>query len=130
MTGLIPNLYGTYLVLRNLYLLNSYYIFYYRIMSHRQQKIQSPGEVIDAYIIQGLGIGVRQLAHALNVPANRIYQIIQNKRDISVDTAIRLGLFLDMDPHFWLDIQNRYDIKNHLSMHQDIKEGIQPLKKL
>ena len=77
MTGSIPNLYGTYLVLRNLYLLNTYYIFYYRIMSHRQPKIQSPGEVIDAYIIQGLGIGVRQLAHALNVPANRFTKLFK-----------------------------------------------------
>ena len=62
-------------------------------MPQQQETIESPGEVINRYIINGLGIGVRQLAHALNVPANRMYQIIQNKRDISVDTAIRLGHF-------------------------------------
>ena len=101
-------------------------------MSSTQTKrlVESPGEVIESYIINGLGIGVRQLAHALNVPANRIYQIIQNKRDISVDTAIRLGLFLDMDPHFWLDIQNRYDMANHLKEHAQLKDDITPLKRL
>ena len=40
--------------------------------------MQSPGEVIQSYIIDGLGIGVRQLSRALNVPPNRMYQIIQN----------------------------------------------------
>ena len=97
-------------------------------MSQQQQTIESPGEVINTYIIKGLGIGVRQLAHALNVPANRMYQIIQNKRDISVDTAIRLGHFLDMDPHFWLDIQNRYDIYQYLNDNESLTKQIQPLK--
>ncbi|MEK9727988.1 MAG: HigA family addiction module antitoxin [Candidatus Margulisiibacteriota bacterium] len=91
-------------------------------------EIQSPGEVIESYIIKGLGIGVRKLAHALNVPPNRIYQIIHNKRELSVDTAIRLGLFLNMDPHFWLDIQNRFNISVFLKSHSDIKNEIQPLR--
>lgn len=78
---------------------------------NQNQRDESPGDVIQRYIIDGLGIGVRQLAHALNVPPNRLYQIIQNKRDISIDTAIRLGLYLDMDPEFWLDIQTRYKMK-------------------
>ena len=77
------------------------------IKIREKKDIQSPGEVIDQYIIQGLGIGVRQLARALNVPPNRIYQIIQNKREISVDTAIQLGYFLDISPSFWLNIQRK-----------------------
>ena len=97
-------------------------------MPQQQETIESPGEVINRYIIKGLGIGVRQLAHALNVPANRMYQIIQNKRDISVDTAIRLGHFLDMDPHFWLDIQNRYDIHQYLNENKSLTNQVQPLK--
>ena len=98
--------------------------------SLHDKRTESPGEVIESYILKGLGIGVRQLAHALNVPANRIYQIIQNKRDISVDTAIRLGLFLNMDPHFWLDIQNRYDMIQHLDANPKIKTDVTPLKRL
>ena len=60
---------------------------------YSQNPAVSAGEVIEDYIIKGLGIGVRQLAHALNVPPNRLYQIIQNKREITVDTAVRLGHF-------------------------------------
>ena len=71
----------------------------------------SPGEVSQFYIIEGLKIGVPELARALNVAPNRLYQIIQNKRDISVDTAIRLGVFMEMDPCFWLDIQSRYQVR-------------------
>ena len=88
--------------------------------------IQSPGQVIDQYIIQGLGIGVRQLARALNVPPNRIYQIIQNKREISVDTAIRLGYFLDMSPSFWLDIQTQHQLQQYNSKKQQIKSDVLP----
>ena len=90
---------------------------------------QSPGEVIEDYIIKGLNIGVRQLSRALNVPPNRMYQIIQNKREISVDTAIRLGYFLDMDPAFWLDIQTRYQLTQYETHTPDIKSEVLPLKR-
>ena len=61
---------------------------------------ESPGTVIKTYIIDGLGLGIQQLARALDVPANRLYQIINNKREVSIDTAVRLGYFLDMEHHF------------------------------
>ena len=90
-------------------------------------QIISAGEVIENYIIKGLGIGVRQLGRALNVPPNRIYQIIQNKRDISVDTAVRLGYYLNMDPQFWLDIQTRYQVYHYINDNTDIKNDVLPL---
>ena len=91
-------------------------------------ELQSPGEVIQAYIIDGLGIGVRQLSRALNVPPNRMYQIIQNKREISVDTAIRLGYFLDMSPSFWLDIQTQYQLHCSMIKHPEIQSEVIPMK--
>ena len=98
------------------------------IKIREKKDIQSPGEVIDQYIIQGLGIGVRQLARALNVPPNRIYQIIQNKREISVDTAIRLGYFLDMSPSFWLDIQTQHQLHCTMIEHPEIQSEVIPMK--
>ena len=89
----------------------------------------SPGDVIQTYIIDGLGIGVRQLAHALNVPPNRLYQIIQNKRDISIDTAFRLGVYLNMDPEFWLDIQTRYKMKAFEPNIAQLREDVTPLSR-
>ncbi len=92
-----------------------------------KNQIRSAGEVIESYIIKGLGIGVRQLARGLNVPSNRLYQILQNKREISVDTAVRLGYYLDMDPQFWLDIQARYNLHEFLKNHPTIKDDVLPL---
>ena len=92
-------------------------------------KIISPGNVIKDYIIIGLGMGVRELSRALNVPPNRIYDIIQNKREITVDTAIRLGHFLNMEPEFWLDIQTRYNVQQYLKNNESIKNEILPLTK-
>ena len=91
--------------------------------------MQSPGEVIQSYIIDGLGIGVRQLSRALNVPPNRIYQIIQNKREVSVDTAIRLGYFLDMSPSFWLDIQTQYQLQQYEGKKRQIKSDVLPFNR-
>ena len=74
----------------------------------------SPGDVIKQYLIDGLNLSVAQLARAIDVPTNRLYLIIQNKREISIDTAIRLGYFLNMDPLFWLNIQNEYAIAEYI----------------
>ena len=93
-----------------------------------KEDTQSPGDVINTYIIKGLGIGVRQLARSLNVPANRIYQIIQNKREISVDTAVRLGYFLDVPPSFWLDIQTRYQLNEYHKHHSNIQAEVLSFK--
>jgi addiction module HigA family antidote len=90
----------------------------------------SPGDVIHQYIIEGLNISVPELAHALNVPSNRLYLIIKNERDVSVDTAVRLGLFLDMDPHFWMALQSQYHIKHYLTNHPTIQSAVTPLKTL
>lgn len=90
---------------------------------------RSPGEVIQSYILDGLGISVRSLAQSLDVPTNRLYLIIQNKRDITVDTAIRLGKFLDMDPLFWLNLQSQYHIQAFLKTHPNGHAGVKPHKK-
>ena len=57
-----------------------------------------------------------------------LYLIIKNERDISIDTAVRLGLFLDMDPHFWMALQSEYHIKNYLRHHPTIQTTVTPLK--
>jgi addiction module HigA family antidote len=50
------------------------------------------------------------LAQALGVPANRISDIIRQRRQVSADTAIRLGRFFDVDPRFWLNLQAAYGL--------------------
>lgn len=53
---------------------------------------------------------MRTLATALGVPPNRVSQIVNEKRDITADTAIRLGRVFGTDPQFWLNLQSAHDL--------------------
>jgi addiction module HigA family antidote len=57
-----------------------------------------------------LGLSARALAKALGVRANRLTEIMGGTRDVSADTAIRLGRYFGTDPHFWLNLQAAYDL--------------------
>jgi addiction module HigA family antidote len=69
-----------------------------------------PGEVL-AEELESLGIAAAALARAIDVPPNRISQIIQGKRAVSGDTALRLGHWFGMSPQFWLNLQSQYDLR-------------------
>ena len=69
-----------------------------------------PGEVL-ADELEEIGVSPTELARQLAVPANRITQIIQGKRAISGDTALRLGHWFGMSPQFWLNLQSAFDIR-------------------
>ena len=69
-----------------------------------------PGEVL-ADELEELDVSATELARQLAVPANRITQIIQGKRAISGDTALRLGHWFGMSPQFWLNLQSAYDVR-------------------
>jgi antitoxin HigA-1 len=69
-----------------------------------------PGDVL-ADELEEIGVSPTELARQLAVPANRISQIIQGKRAISGDTALRLGHWFGMSPQFWLNLQSAYDMR-------------------
>jgi addiction module HigA family antidote len=69
-----------------------------------------PGEIL-ADELSELGVTPTELARQLNVPTNRITQIIQGKRGITGDTALRLGHWFRTSPQFWLNLQAAYDIR-------------------
>jgi antitoxin HigA-1 len=68
-----------------------------------------PGEILGDEL-QELGITPTELARQLSVPPNRIGQIIQGKRSITGDTALRLAHWFGTDPRFWLNLQSSYEI--------------------
>ena len=68
-----------------------------------------PGEIL-ADELQELGMTATELARQLAVPPNRITQIIQGKRSITGDTALRLAHWFGTDPQFWLNLQSSYEI--------------------
>jgi addiction module HigA family antidote len=68
-----------------------------------------PGEILKDELDE-LGITPTELARQLDVPANRIGQIIAGKRAITGDTALGLGHWFGMDPQFWLNLQAQRDL--------------------
>jgi addiction module HigA family antidote len=60
--------------------------------------------------LEELGISARELARQINVPPNRITQIIRGQRGISGDTALRLGHWFGMSPEFWMNLQKTYEL--------------------
>ncbi len=68
-----------------------------------------PGEVLKDELIE-LGVTPTELARQIDVPANRVSQIIAGKRSITGDTALRLGHWFGTEPEFWLNLQVQFDV--------------------
>ena len=69
-----------------------------------------PGEIL-ADELSELKITPTELSRQLSVPPNRISQIIQGKRAITGDTALRLGHWFQTSAQFWLNLQSAYDLR-------------------
>ncbi|MEH6544567.1 MAG: HigA family addiction module antitoxin [Porticoccaceae bacterium] len=68
-----------------------------------------PGQIL-VDELEELEISPTELSRRIDVPPNRISQIINGKRDISADTALRLGQFLGTGPEVWMNLQKAYDL--------------------
>ena len=69
-----------------------------------------PGEILAEELAE-TAVTPSELARQLHVPANRISQIVNGKRAISGDTALRLGHWFGTSAQFWLNLQSAYDIR-------------------
>jgi antitoxin HigA-1 len=69
-----------------------------------------PGEVLREEFLVPLGINGNQLALALRVPSGRVVEILNEKRGISVDTALRLSRYFGTKPEYWLNLQQAYEL--------------------
>ncbi|HHD57030.1 MAG TPA: addiction module antidote protein, HigA family [Desulfobulbaceae bacterium] len=71
----------------------------------------TPGDILLEEFLQPMGISRNKLAKDIHVPANRVSQIIRGKREITADTALRLGKYFGIEPEFWMNLQMRYTMK-------------------
>jgi len=69
-----------------------------------------PGSIL-AGELETIGMTATSLAREIDVPPNRVSQIIQGKRAITGDTALRLGHWFRMSPQFWLNLQSQYELR-------------------
>ncbi len=70
-----------------------------------------PGEILMEEFLKPMGISQYKLAKDISVPARRINEIVQGKRSITPDTALRLSLYFGLSERFWINLQARYDIE-------------------
>lgn len=78
-----------------------------------------PGEVLLEEFMKPLSLSARALARSLDVPANRITEIINGERSVSAETAILLGKRLETSAEFWMNLQTGHDLeeaREHLAM--------------
>ena len=89
----------------------------------------TPGEILLEEFIKPFGLSINGLARELDVPAGRISEIVNGKRIITADTALRLGRFFGVSPEIWTGLQADYDLRvARRKVGSEIEEKIRPLE--
>jgi addiction module HigA family antidote len=70
-----------------------------------------PGEILWEDFMKPLGLSVNKLALELHVPATRIGEIVNQRRRITAETALRPARYFHTNAEFWLNLQNFYDLE-------------------
>jgi len=71
----------------------------------------TPGEMLKDEVLAGYGLSQNQLAKAVGISPNRIAEIVNNRRRITADTALRLSLCFSNSAEFWMNLQAHYGLK-------------------
>ena len=92
-------------------------------------RIQTPtvSEILLEEFMIPLNISAYKLAHSINVPVSRIQDILHDRRNITIDTSIRLGLFFGLSEMYFLNLQNDIDLRNEKIHNQDEYSKIVPI---
>ena len=85
-----------------------------------------PGEIL-AEELEELGMSANALAKALAVPPNRITAILNRRRGVTADTALRLSRYLGTTPELWLNLQKAFELRStQIESEKQIMERVQP----
>ena len=71
----------------------------------------TPGEMLKEEFLAEYGLSQNRLAKAIGISPNRIAEIVNDRRRITADTALRLALYFGNSPEFWLNLQTHHDLK-------------------
>lgn len=89
-----------------------------------------PGEILQVEFLEELCMSQNALAKAIDVPANRINEIIRGRRGITADTDLRLARFFGLSEGYWLRLQNAHDMMEaHRSVSAASLRKIKPFTK-
>jgi addiction module HigA family antidote len=86
-----------------------------------------PGEILREEYLEPLGISAHRLSRDLRVPATRIHEIINERRGITPDTALRLARYFGGDARSWINLQADYELKITIrNVAKDIEREVHP----
>jgi addiction module HigA family antidote len=77
----------------------------------RKLKPVHPGEILLEEFMKPLGLSMNRMALDLRVPVTRIADIVNERRGITADTALRFARYFKNSPTFWMNLQTRYDLE-------------------
>lgn len=80
-------------------------------MSTKKMAPVHPGEILFEEFLKPLGISQYKLAKDINVSPRRVNEIVQGKRSITANTALRLARYFGLSERFWLNLQSLYDLE-------------------
>ena len=84
-----------------------------------------PGEILKDELDE-IGISAAELARQLKVPENRMSEIMRGRRNITANTALRLGRWFGTSANFWMNLQKNYELRKAEQEHGAEIEQIQP----
>lgn len=89
-----------------------------------------PGKILLEEFLIPMGISQYRLANDINVPPRRINEIVQGKRSITADTALRLSEYFSLSEKFWLNLQLKYNLEVEKDILKDrLKQEVKKYKK-
>jgi len=80
-------------------------------MNEDELPLIPPGEILLEEFLKPLGISQNRLARDIDVNPGRVAEIVQGKRGITADSALRLAKYLGTSPQFWMNLQAEYDLR-------------------
>jgi addiction module HigA family antidote len=88
----------------------------------------TPGRFLELEFLEPLDMTPYALAKAIGVDPPRVYQIVEGKRAITADTALRLARYFGTSPQYWLNLQTHYDLEvEEDQAGERIEREVQPL---
>ena len=84
-------------------------------MAYQSSVLMHPGEFLREEFLTPLGLSARRIAEMIDVPANRISELVAERRAMTADTAFRLERLFGMPAYIWMGFQQEYDAARTLA---------------
>ena len=98
-------------------------------MRRKKLKPAHPGEILREEFMAPLGLSMNKMAMDLRVPVTRIADIVNEKRGITAETALRFARYFNNSPVFWMNLQTRYELEvAQDELASKVERDVQPLQ--